>query len=177
MNTRRLLAIQGILVSAAFIPVTYAHCPLCTAGAGAAAIGAAYLGVKSSVIGLFIGAFAIALGLWTTKLIKKNYIPHQKWALAFLSFALTVFPLMPIVKGFFPLYLQLAGDYGSLLNRTYLINLFFAGSIIGGAIMLVSPKMSSKITEFREGKKLPYQGLLLDFGLLLVAGTIMQLVI
>lgn len=61
-----LLAIALFSVTAAALPrATFAHCPLCTIGAGAAAVGAAWLGVSYMVIGVFLGAFGLAIGLWT----------------------------------------------------------------------------------------------------------------
>ena len=52
-----------------------AHCPLCTIGAGAAAAGAVWLGVSKVVVALFIGAFAMSMGMWFPKIIKKKYVP------------------------------------------------------------------------------------------------------
>ena len=62
-----------------------AHCPLCTAGAGVAALGASALGISSGPIGIFIGAFGLAMGLWIGGVIKKEYIPHQKWLVGVLQ--------------------------------------------------------------------------------------------
>ena len=55
--------------------IALAHCPLCTVGAGALAVLAASLGISSLVVGVMIGAFALALGLWIGKMPKKKYIP------------------------------------------------------------------------------------------------------
>jgi len=95
-----------------------AHCPLCTIGAAAAAGGASLLGVKNIVIGIFIGAFAASIGLWVSRVIKKKYVPFQDALIVLFSFVATVIPMMPIITGFYPLYISLAGEYGSLLNRT-----------------------------------------------------------
>src|SRR3989344_9503518 len=82
-----------------------AHCPLCTLGAGAAAAGAVWLGVSKVVIGLFIGAFAMSMGMWFSKIPKKKYIPFQKTLIILAIFLTTVLPLSPIFKAIGPLYL------------------------------------------------------------------------
>jgi len=152
-----------------------AHCPLCVAGAMAAAGGAAYLGVSNIVIGLFIGAFAVSIGFWVSRLIKKKYVPLQTTLLVLLSYFLTILPLISRMEGFYPFYISLFGDYGSLFNRTYLLNLFLIGSIIGGVIVLITPWMSNRITKLR-GKIMPYQGTVLTLSLLIIIGVIMELV-
>lgn len=157
----------------------YAHCPLCTAGAAAAAGGAAWLGVSKIVIGIFIGAFAISIGWWVSNLIKKQYIPFQKPIIILFSFVSTLFPLLSleIMRSNYPLLISLSGDYGSLLNRTYILNLFFIGSVIGGFIVSITPWMSSRITAIRNGKMLPYQGIILTFALLIVFSSIIEIII
>jgi len=51
------------------------------------------------------------------------------------------------------------------------------GSVLGGLIICITPLMSSKITKMRNGKLIPYQGIMLTIGLLVVIGTIIQLTI
>jgi len=150
-----------------------AHCPLCTVGAAVAAGGAAYLGVDSIVIGLFIGAFAVSMGWWIGNLIKKKIIPFQKTGLIVLSFLTTVIPLRPLLSeiGSIPIYWF--GSYGSLFNRTYIFDAFLLGSIIGGFIVCTTPWLSKKISENR-GKMIPYQGIILTLSLLVLVGIIMQ---
>ena len=46
-----------------FFQAVKAHCPLCTVGAGAAAAGAIWLGVSKVVVALFIGGFAMSMGI------------------------------------------------------------------------------------------------------------------
>ncbi len=152
----------------------FAHCPLCTAGAAIAAGGALWLGVKASVIGLFIGAFAVSLGWWIGKKIKKQYIPLQKTLIIVLSFLTTILPLVPLISPVTPFYLDLGGSYGSLFNRTYVINLFLFGSIVGGAIVCMIPALSQRITKWRNGKMIPFQGITLTFTLLILVTFLLQ---
>src|SRR3989338_799616 len=108
------------ILTLALIPILLAenvsaHCPLCVIGAGAAAT---WLGVKEIVVGLFIGAFAMAMGLWFAKIIKKKYIPYQSFIITALVFLSTIIPIIAIITSehnFYPLYIFLFGDYGSLL--------------------------------------------------------------
>ena len=136
-----------------------AHCPLCTVGAGALAIGAAYLGVNTAVVGVFIGAFSLALSLWIARIVKKQYIPHQKSILIIIIFISTVIPIMPLIREYRSVNLFLYGAVGSILNRTYMINLFLIGVIIGAGIMYIAPFVSAWVKEHRNGKLIPYQGI------------------
>lgn len=175
MNLKKLLPL--FFFSFLLVKETYAHCPLCTIGAAAAAGGAAYLGVSQIVIGLFIGGFAVSIGWWISRLIKKKYIPFQKTLIILFSFATTILPLLMILNETRPFYISLAGDYGSFLNRTYLINMFLVGSIIGGIIVSITPWMSNQLTKLRHGKMIPFQGVILTLLLLLIIGVIIQLLI
>ncbi len=164
------------VVFAVLVPqITFAHCPLCTIGAGAAVVVASRLGVNSISIGIFVGAFAVALGLWMTRVVKKKYIPYQKEVFALASFLLTILPLKSLWTDYTSLYVSLAGDYGSLLNRTYLINKFLLGSVIGGVLLFVSPFLSRGIIRLRQGKSVPFQGMALTLLLLIVSATLIQI--
>src|SRR3989338_10142792 len=74
-----------------------AHCPLCTAGAAAAAGGAILLGVSNAAVGFLIGGFAAATGGWVADLIKRKIVPFQKPAVIIISFLTTVIPLLPLL--------------------------------------------------------------------------------
>lgn len=171
------LALGLVLAFFALQEAVYAHCPLCTIGAGAAAAGAAYLGVSGFVIGLFIGAASLALGLWTSKWLKKKYIPYQGAVLALISFFTITIPVMALIQDYTSIYISIAGDYGSLLNRTYLINLFLLGGIFGALVLSISPYLSRKLSLARSGKMLPFQGLILTFILLIIIALIAQVII
>lgn len=160
-----------------FLSLEYveAHCPLCTFGAIAIAGGAAWLGISNGVIGLFIGAFAVSMGLWISNLVKKEYIPFQRALFVLSSYLLTVLPLLTIVgNSAYPFYISLSGDYGTWLNKTYLINLFLVTSILGGLIVFISPWLSKTISKLRGNRTFPFQGMILTFILLLLIGGIIQ---
>lgn len=151
-----------------------AHCPLCTAGAGAAAAAAALLGVRYGSIGVFMGAFAAALGLWLGKKVKKRF-KFQETVLFWIIYLSTLIPLYPLLRGdYTSKYVSLGGEYGSWLNRTYLIDLFIVGAVLGIIIIYISPQISTYLTKIRKEKTLPFQGLFITFLLLIITGVIMQ---
>ena len=152
-----------------------AHCPLCTIGAGAAAGAAVWLGVSKVVVALFIGGFAMSMGMWFARWAdkRKRIIPFQKTAIILVVFLTTVLPLIPIFTAIGPLYIPFIGQYGT----TFAFNYSLASSLLGGIITFVSPGLNKKIKERRGGKGIPFQGILLTFGLLLVASLIIQFTI
>lgn len=177
MNVKKILLITplaAILSSAAAM----AHCPLCTVGAATVAGGAVWIGVDKVVVGLFLGAFAASMGWWFSRLIKKQYVPFQKWLIILLSFITTIIPILPVVGAApYPIHISVAGSYGSLLNRIYLLNLFLVGSILGAIIVSIAPWLSSSITRLRKEKTLPFQGSVLTLLLLVITGVVLQLVL
>lgn len=161
---------------ALFLPAqALAHCPLCTAGAGALAVLAAYLGVSTFTVGMLIGAFALALSLWLSRMPKKQYFKYQRQVLVLVIFLGTVLPIMPLVRDYAPLYVSLWGSYGNILNRTYAVDLFLAGVPLGMLVLWISPYLSRLLTRLR-GRQMSYQGLGITFLLLIVIGIIAQLV-
>lgn len=156
-----------------FLVRVSAHCPLCTIGAGAAAGAAVYLGVSKVVVALFIGGFAMSMGMWFSRVVKKKYIPFQKTIIVLIVFLTTVLPLMPLFKAVGPLYLSFIGDYGTTLALNYSL----ISSLSGGAVVFISPQLSRKLSKMRAGKILPFQGTVLTVSLLIVIGGVIQLLI
>ncbi|MBI2661045.1 hypothetical protein HYX09_02120 [Candidatus Woesearchaeota archaeon] len=139
-----------------------AHCPLCTGAVGAAAIGAKYLGVDVSIIGVFIGAFAVSTGLWFARWVQGRFqkgIPFQASIIIFASFVLTVVPLMSIEPE--PLYFPMlfTGAAGTALNRIYWPNKILFGSILGGMATMLAYWIHLKIKKARGRVLFPFQGI------------------
>ncbi len=152
----------------------YAHCPLCTGGAGAAAVAAAYLGVKYGALGVFLGAFAIALALWFAHKLPEKF-KYQPQLIFWALYLSTVIPFYFMFKGdYTSKYISISGDYGSVLNRTYLIDLYLVGLVVGSLIVYFSPKLSAILTKMRGGKSIKFQGLIINSLLLLIAAVILQ---
>jgi len=160
----------GFLFVLSFSEFVSAHCPLCTIGAGAAAAGAVSLGFSKVVIALLIGGFAMSMGLWFARIIKKKYFKYQDSLVIIGVFLLTFIPLLPIFTAIGPLYLSFIGDYG----RTFAINYSLFSGLFGGLLVFVSPSLSKKITQKRNGKIIPFQGTILTILLLIFAGTLLQ---
>jgi hypothetical protein len=155
----------------AFAERAKAHCPLCTIGAGVISGIALMFGVSEMSIGVFIGAFALATGLWVSNMLRLE--SWRKGLLTAISFVLTVLPLTAIMSGFYPIYIHLAGDYGSPLNRTYLINLFLVGGIIGAVITYISPEISWRIA-VRRGRVIRHQGVIVTIALLILISVLLH---
>lgn len=168
--------ILSFLFSIFSIPLVAAHCPLCTAGAAVVGGGAILLGVKTIVVGVFIGAMAVSTGYWFSRLIKGKYVPLQKHGIIFLSFGLTIIPLMKLFSDVFPLYISWFGGYGTLFNSTYVLNSFMSGSVFGGIAVMASPWVSKQITNLRNGRKIPFQGVAVTLSLLIILGSIIQVI-
>lgn len=150
-----------------------AHCPLCTIGAGAAAGAAVWLGVSKVVVAMFIGAFAMSMGMWFSRIVKKQYVPFQKSLIVILVFLTTVLPLLPIFKAIGPLYLSFIGAYGT----TYAFDYSLASSFLGGVIVFISPNLSGQVTKLRKGKMLPFQGTALTLLSLIIVGFVIQFLV
>lgn len=157
-----------------FTPITaLAHCPLCVAGAGVLAIFATSIGVSTTVVGLFIGAFALALGIWISRSIKKKYFKFQDSLVSIIIFISTIVPIMPLIEEYRPLYISFYGKYGTLLHNTYSINLYILGAVLGAIILFVSPYLSRSLTKVK-GKKLPFQSMIITFSFLIIIGLLLQ---
>ncbi len=175
------MKIKKLLAPLLALPIlstsVYAHCPLCVVGAAAATGGALWLGVSKVVVALFLGAFAVAVGWWIARIIKKQYVPQQKAILVISSYLMTLLPILPILDQTYPFYLTLFGGYGTLFNRVYLLNLSLFSSILGGIIIIAGPPLSETLSKFRNGKFLPFQGIIITLVLLLMIGVVLQLAI
>ena len=181
MKKRGILA--GFLaLSVLFTQTVKAHCPLCTAGAGALALGAVAIGVSPAVVAIFIGGFAMSMGMWTSKwakrkFLKKNYVPFQEGFIVLLVFLSTLVPIISMLAVFKGFNIFLYGSYGGLLNRSYMYNLSWVTSLFGAFVVFKSPSWNKKIKEMRDGKGIPFQGTILTITLLLVVGGILQILL
>jgi hypothetical protein len=173
---KRIIVILGIALLGFPLHFARAHCPLCTVGAGAAALGAKWLGFSTISIGVFIGAFSLALGIWMSRLIG-NRFPGQSAILAIVSLVLTVLPLLPLMPEPLPMYVFFGGEYGSLFNRTYVLNGFLAGSLFGGMVMAVSPYLRRAFSTLNGSRRFPYQGLIITFTTLALVTVIIELLV
>src|SRR3989344_7158296 len=104
--------ILAFLPSLFFLKEVNAHCPLCTGAVVAGAIGAKYLGLDITIVGIFAGAFAISLALWINRKLK-NYFKYQNTLIIISMFLLTIIPVLAFVKDM---------TYINLFNKVYFVN-------------------------------------------------------
>lgn len=175
INKMTLVAVVVAGVFGLLLPaVALAHCPLCTAGAGLLAVGAYWIGVKAITLGVLLGAMATAMGLWFGRLVKKQFVPQQRIVIASLSWLLTLLPLRALFGDYASWYVNWSGDYGSLFNRTYFVNLFLTGAVIGTIATAVGPRVSRYLTQLRQGQHFQFQGMMVTFTLVALLAVVVQ---
>lgn len=154
---------------AVLAPSVSAHCPLCTAAVGAAAVSAKYYGLDASIIGLLVGAFGLSTGLWIGLKIRKEFFKLQLPIIVLASFLLTAVPLLHIDDDAIYSPLLLAGKAGSFLNRVYWVNKIFLGSVIGALITLSAYYTHIYIKKINGKVLFPFQGIAITLALLLIS--------
>jgi hypothetical protein len=63
------------------------------------------------------------------------------------------------------------GEYG----RTFLIDKFLVGAVIGAAVLYSAPLLSKKLAQARGNKMIPFQGMLISLITLLLASAVLEL--
>lgn len=172
--TKKMYALlSGGLVSLAlFSKNAYAHCPLCTAAVGTVAVSAGAFGIDSSVVGIFVGAFAVSTGLWAGRKIKTAYVPYQTATLAILSFLLTMIPVEAVVPDDLYLPVLYFGAPGTLFNRVYWPSKILFGGLIGGGLTIASLYLHEFLKKRNGGKVyFQFQGVILTLGLLVFSAV------
>lgn len=163
----------GVIPGVLFLPsVVHAHCPLCTAGAGILAVVAASLGVPALIISTLLGGFALAMGLWFAKLIKKKYIRHQDHLVSGLIYLTTVLPLWPILKEYKILYAPFLG-FDKYANKVP-VDIYLVGVVLGAIILLLTPYISKKVTILAQKQIIPFQGIVITMILLVLLPTLIN---
>lgn len=132
---------------------------------------AAYLGISAAPVGVFVGAFGLAIGLWTAKLIKKRLVRGQNNIIGAASFASVVLPVMPLMEEYSSLYVPWMGDYG----RTFLIDKFLVGAVVGAAVLYAAPFLSKWLGRVRGNKMFPFQGMLITLVTLLLTSAALEM--
>lgn len=141
-----------------------AHCPLCTGAVGAAAVSASYFGFDASVIGVFVGAFAVSTGMWFGSSLKKNYVKFQLPTIVIASFLLTIIPVMSAVNDNMLFF---------AFSTPIFMNKLLFGGILGGIAVPSSYFVHKKIKERRGRVLFPYQGVVFTLlSLLLIVASL-----
>ncbi len=181
MNTEKLnkyikmvIALFGIIRSFGY---SYAHCPLCATWAWIAGGIAVWLWVSPAVVALFIGAFAMTIWLWMANILKTKYFGYQDLVVVVFFYIITVVSTIPFVGDhIYPLYISMAGDYGSLLNNTYALNLSWIAAVVWGIIVLASSRINKKLKKLTNWRFIPFQRIIITMSLLILVGIGIQFV-
>ncbi len=138
----------------------YAHCPLCTAATGGAVAAARFYGLDDTIVGIWIGAFAISTALWFDRMIKKEYVQFQRLIIILLSFTLTVVPF------------YLSGLMGAQASTIFGIDKMFFGALAGSMVSYFAFSMSKRIKSERKKRLFPFQSMAIAFLLLTLTSVI-----
>ncbi len=142
--------------------LTSAHCPLCTAAAGAGVGIARFYGVDDSIVGLLLGGFVASSGLWIHKWLKKkgkNYL-MQPIVLVLASFLMLAIPLYTAnVITDFEMVKSMPDHHSMLGFGIYGIDKLLLGIITGTLLILGVFTLSDRIIEKRGKRLLPFQGM------------------
>ena len=152
-----------------------AHCPLCTGAIGAAAVSAKMMGVDTSIIGVFVGAFGISTGIWIARKLKRR-IPLQTPLIVLASFLLTIIPLYPLDVGSFYLPVLLVGKAGTVFNKVYWIGKLLFGSVLGAVVSWGAYGIHIGIKKFNGRVLFPFQGVAITLLALILAAIPLYLV-
>ncbi len=165
---RWLAVLGGIFGSAA---VVHAHCPLCTAAIGVGILGARAFGLSDSIVGLFVGAFAVSTGIWFSRKLGKK-VPLQTPLLIGGSWLLTIIPLQALSRDMFYLPIFWLGQSGGLLNQAYFPSFFLAGGLVGALVSLFALQMHEWMKRKHGRVLVPFQGIWLTLGLLVITSLL-----
>ena len=176
ISNKKTMLFASVATLAIFSKNAYAHCPLCTGAIAVAAVAATTMGVDVSVVGIFVGAFAVSTGLWAGRVIKKQYIPFQTAAIVVASFLLTIVPVTAVVPDDLSIPLLLFGAPDSLFNRVYWPSKMLFGGLIGGMLTVGSLYLHEFLKKRNNGKVyIQFQGVLLTVGILVMSAIAMFL--
>jgi len=153
-----------LLSSAILVPPVSAHCPLCTAGAAIGVGVAREMGVDDSIVGLFLGAFVAASGLWLDRILKKRNIdyPLQGMILVAVSLLSVAVPLYYAGVITNTAVVRSLTDYHSLFGlEAFGIDKLFGGLLFGTVLITGVFTLSDYVTRIRGGRLFRFQGMVL----------------
>lgn len=155
MNKKtKLLSTASLLLTTYFLlPRTaLAHCPLCTAGAGAGLFLSRWLGIDDSITGVWMAAFLAASSLWAANSIKKKYIPGQNTLIYLAVFASTIWSFYAF---------KLVSEHSGLIMGVP--NLIF-GMVLGGVVFYLTDILNLVIRKIWQKSLFPYQSIVFSLG-------------
>ena len=170
-----------IFTSLVAVPLVSAHCPLCTAAAGAGVGVARFYGVDDSIVGLLLGGFVASSGLWVHNWLKnkkKINIPVQGLILVALSFLLLAVPLYTAgVITDFEMVMSMPEHHSMLGMGVYGIDKLLFGLIVGTILISGTFTLSDSIKAKRGKRLFAFQGLVFMLTALAIFSLIFWLLI
>ncbi len=145
-----------------------AVCPVCTIAVGAGVGLSRWLGVDDTITGLWVGAFTIALAMWTINWFEKKQIRFwaSKQIIISAYIALIVVPLV------------WADVIGHPENRLWGIDKLLLGIVIGGILFFGAEKFYDYLKNKNGGKPhFSYQKIIMPVATLLIASGIFYLIV
>lgn len=163
---KKIYYLLGSIIAFLFsLPQAYAHCPICAIAVGEGVILARFWGLNDIIVGIWVGAFVVSMGLWIHKLLKKNYIPLQEYVITILSFAATAIPF------------YFAGLIGNPMFVKWGMDMLLLGMIVGTVGTVVGYEIS-KLIKAKRGKTLiPFQTIIFTITILVIESVIFWLVV
>jgi hypothetical protein len=132
-----------------------AHCPLCTAGAGAGLFLSRWLGIDDSITGVWMAAFLAASSLWLANSLKKKYIPGQNTLIYLAVFASTIWSFYTF---------KLVSEHAGLIMG---IPKLIFGMLAGGILFYLVDILNLVIKKIRGKSLFPYQSIVFSLGSML----------
>lgn len=149
-----------IVGSFLFVRSAQAVCPVCVVVVGAGIGIAEEFGVSDTIIGLWVGAFIIAMAWWTVNwLVKKNWCFKGCGSITFLAYY-----LLTLV----PLYYN--GLIGKELNKMWGIDKLLLGVLVGSVLFFLGERYHFYLKE-KNGNKVyfPFQRVVVPVVALIIA--------
>ena len=162
----KLKAFTLVLVSlftlnyALFTRNALAHCPLCTAGAGAGLALSRYLGVDDSITGIWLAALLGASSLWAANAIKKKYVPYQAQLIYWFILGSTIWSFYAF---------KLVNEHAGLIVG---VPKLIFGMITGGILFFLVDRLNALIKKKRGKVLFAYQPIVFSMGATLILSAL-----
>ena len=131
---------------------TFAHCPLCTAGAGAGLVLSRWLGIDDSISGIWIAAFLGATAFWGAYALKKKIVPFQETLIYLAVFGLTIWSFYQF---------NLVNEHAGLIMG---VPKLIFGMLSGGIVFYLTDILNKIIRKTRGKVLFPYQPIVFSLG-------------
>ena len=145
----------GAVLPFLFVNSALAHCPLCTAGAGAGLALSRWLGIDDSITGIWMAAFLGASSLWASNSVKRKFVPKQETVIYFLVFITTIWSFYAF---------NLVNEHAGLIMG---IPKLIFGMLTGGVIFYLIDVLNHTIRHKKEKVLFPYQPIAFSLGAML----------